>query len=276
VLVLTAIVGSDPSVRLRPLVLSYDALYNNVAELSLGVLTAFAVAHSPLAAVWTLPLVIMLRRSERHARLVDSSRIDSKTGLLNAGTWQREAALEVARAARTRSQLAIAIADLDHFKAVNDTHGHLAGERVLRAVADVVKGHMRDYDIAGRFGGEEFVILLPQTQAGQARQITERIREQISRLTVPRDGPPGVASLSITVSVGVAILAQTRRSLDELLAAADHALYQAKSSGRNRVVMYEGSAAPLCQQPVSASVPLTAPSRRVPAALTTAASAPTR
>jgi diguanylate cyclase (GGDEF)-like protein len=255
VLVLTAIKGSDPSVRLRPQVLSYDALYNNVAELNLGVLTAYTIAHSALAAVWTLPLVNLLQRSVRHAHLAAACRIDAKTGLLNAGTWQREAALEITRAARTRTPMAVAIADLDRFKAVNDTHGHLAGDRVLRAVADVVKGHMRDYDIAGRFGGEEFVILLPQTQAGQARQITERIREEISRLAVPRDGPAGVDPLRITVSVGVAVPGQARRSLDELLAAADHALYQAKGSGRNRVVMCEDSVAPVHQQPVPATLP---------------------
>jgi diguanylate cyclase (GGDEF)-like protein len=242
-LVFAAVKGSDPSARLRSLVFSYDALYNDVAELSLGVLTAFTVAHSALAAVWTLPMVILLQRSIRHARLVDSSRMDSKTGLLNAGTWQREAALEITRAFRSRTPLAVAIADLDHFKAVNDTHGHLAGDQVLRAVADLVKAQMRAYDVAGRFGGEEFVVLLPHTRASQARQIAERIREQISQLAIPLDGPASVAPLRITISVGVAVADQTDRSLDELLAAADHALYQAKGSGRNRVVLCEDAVA---------------------------------
>src|ERR1017187_6890988 len=254
-LVFAAVKGSDPSARLRSLVFSYDALYNDVAELSLGVLTAFTVAHSALAAVWTLPMVILLQRSIRHARLVDSSRIDSKTGLLNAGTWQREAALEITRAFRARTPLAVAIADLDHFKAVNDTHGHLAGDRVLRAVADLLKAQMRAYDIAGRFGGEEFAVLLPHTRASQARQIAERIREQIFQLAIPLDGPATVAPLRITISVGVAVTDQTDRSLDELLAAADHALYQAKGSGRNRVVLCEDAVPSVHQQPVSVSVP---------------------
>lgn len=253
-LILTAVKGSDPSARLRPQVLSYDALYNDMAELSLGMVTAFTVARSPLAAVWTLPMVILLQRSVRHAQLVDSSRIDSKTGLLNAGTWQREAALEITRAARTRTPLAVAIADLDHFKAVNDTHGHLAGDQVLRAVADVLKGQMRDYDIAGRFGGEEFVVLFPHTEADQARQIVERLRDRISKLAIPRDHQATAAPLRITVSVGVAVPAQARRTVDELVAAADHALYQAKSSGRNRVVMFEDSAAHAHQEPVPARV----------------------
>jgi diguanylate cyclase (GGDEF)-like protein len=181
--------------------------------------------------------------------------MDSKTGLLNAGTWQREAALEITRAFRARTPLAVAIADLDHFKAVNDTHGHLAGDRVLRAVADLLKAQMRAYDIAGRFGGEEFAVLLPHTRASQARQIAERIREQIFQLAIPLDGPATVAPLRITISVGVAVTDQTDRSLDELLAAADHALYQAKGSGRNRVVLCEDAVPSVHQQPVSVSVP---------------------
>jgi diguanylate cyclase (GGDEF)-like protein len=158
-------------------------------------------------------------------------------------------ALEITRAFRARTPLAVAIADLDHFKAINDTHGHLAGDRVLRAVADLVKAQMRAYDVAGRFGGEEFAVLLPHTRASQARQIAERIREQISQLAIPLDGPASAAPLRITTSVGVAVTDQTNRSLDELLAAADHALYQAKGSGRNRVVLCEDAAVPHSSSP---------------------------
>ena len=116
---------------------------------------------------------------------MDASRIDAKTGLLNAGTWLREARLETTRAARTRTPLAVAIADIDHFKNVNDTFGHLTGDAVLAAIARALSSLLREGDLTGRFGGEEFAILLPGTDAAEARQITERVREKISRIATP-------------------------------------------------------------------------------------------
>ena len=220
-----------PGTRLRSLVLGREAVCNQVTELCLAVLTAFAAAHSALASVVALPLVIVLQRSLRHASLAAAARTDAKTGLLNAGAWQREAAVEVTRA---QAPLAVAIADIDHFKAVNDTHGHLAGDAVLAAVSAAMRDLLRDCDLCGRFGGEEFALLLPRTTAAQALEITERIRQGISQLAIPRDG---TAAIRVTISIGVAVPSQARRTLDDLLAAADHALYQAKRSGRDRVVI---------------------------------------
>ena len=223
-----------PGTQLRSLVLGQEAVCNQVTELCLAVLTTFAAAHSALALVVALPLVIVLQRSLRHASLAAAARTDAKTGLLNAGAWQREAALEVTRA-RAQTPLAVAIADIDHFKAVNDTCGHLAGDAVLAAVSATMRDLLRDCDLCGRFGGEEFALLLPRTAAAQALEITERIRQGISQLAIPRDG---TAAIRVTISIGVAVPSQARRTLDDLLAAADHALYQAKRSGRDRVVMY--------------------------------------
>ena len=119
---------------------------------------------------------------------------------------------------------------------VNDLHGHLAGDQALRAVAHAFRIFLREYDLVGRFGGEEFCILLPGTGAAEARQITDRLREKISRIATPVSGGPGAdAPLRVTISIGVAALGSSRRDLDDLLAAADHALYQAKDGGRNRV-----------------------------------------
>jgi len=230
-----------PGTRLRSLVLGREAVCNQVTELCLAVLTAFAAAHSALALVVALPLVIVLQRSLRHASLAASARTDAKTGLLNAGAWQREAAVEVTRAARAQTPLAVAIADIDHFKAVNDTHGHLAGDAVLAAVSAAMRDLLRDCDLCGRFGGEEFALLLPRTTAAQALEITERIRQGISQLAIPRDG---TAAIRVTISIGVAVPSQARRTLDDLLAAADHALYQAKRSGRDRVVIYADTRVP--------------------------------
>jgi diguanylate cyclase (GGDEF)-like protein len=205
-------------------------------------MVAHAVTASPFMALGALPLVALLHRSFRHAQLVDASRIDAKTGLLNAGTWLREARLETARAVRTRAPLAVAIADIDHFKNVNDTFGHLAGDAVLAALASALNALLRDGDLTGRFGGEEFCILLPGTDAAEARQITERLREKISRIVTPVSGATsGDPPLQVTISIGVAALGSSRRDLDELLAAADHALYQAKEAGRNRVCVLAAS-----------------------------------
>jgi diguanylate cyclase (GGDEF)-like protein len=235
-----------PGTRLHSLVLGREAVCNQVTELCLAVLTAFAAAHSALALVVALPLVIVLQRSLRHASLAAAARTDAKTGLLNAGAWQREAVVEVTRAA-AQTPLAVAIADIDHFKAVNDTHGHLAGDAVLAAVSAAMRDLLRDCDLCGRFGGEEFALLLPRTTAAQALEITERIRQGISQLAIPRDG---TAAIRVTISIGVAVPSQARRTLDDLLAAADHALYQAKRSGRDRVVIYADTRVPQASRPL--------------------------
>jgi diguanylate cyclase (GGDEF)-like protein len=238
---------APPGTRLRSLAFGREAVCNQLTELCLAVLTAFAAAHSALALVVTLPLVIALQRSLRHASLRAAARTDAKTGLQNAGSWQDEAAAEVTRAARAQAPLAVAIADIDHFKAVNDTYGHLTGDAVLAAVSAAMRELLRDCDLCGRFGGEEFALLLPRTTAAQALEITERVRQGISQLTVPRDG---TAAIQVTVSIGVAVPSQARSTLDDLLTAADHALYQAKGSGRNRVVMHADTRAPQDSPPL--------------------------
>jgi diguanylate cyclase (GGDEF)-like protein len=238
VLVMTAVKGADRAASVRENLFSREPLFHDAAELSVGLLVAHAVIASPFMALGALPIVALLHRSFRHAQLVDASRIDAKTGLLNVGTWLREARLETARAARTRTPLAVAIADIDHFKNVNDSFGHLAGDAVLAAVASALSALLRDGDLTGRFGGEEFCILLPGSDAAEAAQITERLRDRISRIATAVGGD---APLQVTISIGVAALGSSRRDLDELLAAADHALYQAKESGRNRVCLLAAS-----------------------------------
>jgi diguanylate cyclase (GGDEF)-like protein len=116
---------------------------------------------------------------------VSASRTDAKTGLLNAATWQREAVRELIRAARKHNPVAVAMLDIDHFKKVNDTYGHLAGDAVLAAIAAATRSLLRDYDIIGRFGGEEFAILLPHTGAAEATGVTERLRKRIPRIAIP-------------------------------------------------------------------------------------------
>ena len=243
VLVMTAVKGTDRSASVRGELLAREPLFNDAAELSVGVMVAYAVMGSPLMALIALPLVTLMHRSFRHAQLVDASRIDGKTGLLNAATWQREARVQTALAVRTRVPLAVAIADIDHFKVVNDTFGHLAGDLVLAGVARALTGFLRAGDLVGRFGGEEFAILLPSTSAADARQITERLCARIASITTPAGDQPGSIPLQVTISIGVAALESSRRDLEDLLAAADHALYEAKNSGRNCVRMVSESSA---------------------------------
>jgi diguanylate cyclase (GGDEF)-like protein len=171
-----------------------------------------------------------------HAQLLAKTRIDSKTGLLNAATWESEAAAEISRAARTRSPLSVALIDIDHFKAVNDTYGHLVGDTVLRAFSDELREQLRGYDLTGRFGGEEFVVLLPQTDEADAVTIAERLRIDIAAMAIPVDEDTRSGRrIRLTVSIGVAALGAAGTELTDLLTAADAALYHAKQTGRNKV-----------------------------------------
>ena len=236
---MTAVKATDPGATYRTEVFSREPLYNDGAEICTGVLVTYGVAGNPLLALAALPVVTLLQRSLRHVQLLNDSRTDSKTGLLNAATWEREAGAEIARAVRTSSPLAVALLDLDRFKQINDTYGHLLGDEVLRAIAETMTGVLREYDLAGRFGGEEFVMLLPQTRATDAFRIAERVRAHIARL--PIDSPTG-ERVQVTASIGVAALdAGSSRELTDLLAAADAALYRAKASGRDQVQMISTS-----------------------------------
>ena len=244
-MMLPAFKASDPAVRIRGIVLAREAVRNDVAEVCVAVLVTFAIAIDPLTIVFALPFAMLLQRSLRHAQLVNASRIDSKTGLLNAGTWEREAAVEIARAVRTRTPLALALVDIDHFKGVNDTFGHLTGDRALKAIARTFRIFLREYDLIGRFGGEEFALLLPHTQALDAHGIAERIREHIATSPLDVGDLPEGRHVRVTVSIGVAALGapwDAGTQITDLLAAADRALYGAKRAGRDQVCVVSDNA----------------------------------
>jgi diguanylate cyclase (GGDEF)-like protein len=236
VLLVTAVKLSDPTARLADVALNREALLADFAQLDLAVVLTVVVAVNPVLAVFGVPTVLLARRFVMHAQLVAKSRIDTKTGLLNAATWESEADAEIARAVRTRSPLSVALVDIDHFKAVNDTHGHLMGDKALLAVTDALREQLRSYDLAGRFGGEEFVILLPQTNEANALGTAERLRAHIAEMSIPVEGgTTSPACIRLTVSIGVAALGDVGTELTDLLAAADAALYHAKRTGRNRI-----------------------------------------
>jgi diguanylate cyclase (GGDEF)-like protein len=234
-LILTAVKGAAPETRLLPEIVGPEAVYENVTELSLGTLSAFAAVHSWLAILLAAPLVISLQHSVRHAQLVGETRVDGKTGLLNDKTWRRLAAGQVARAARTRAPVAVGILDIDHFKDVNDRYGHLAGDAVLSVVAAATTALLRDGDVIGRVGGEEFAFILPDSPAAEAAEVAERLREKIPGLAFPGAGQPGPMPVRVTVSIGVAAADRPSRDLNRYYRLADQALYAAKENGRDAV-----------------------------------------
>ena len=183
-MIITAVKGSDRTADIRAAFLNGEAIYNDVAETSAAILVTFAVAGIPLLALAALPVVGLLQRCKSHVKLVSDARNDSKTGLLNAATWERESSAELPRAVRTKSPLAIAMVDIDKFKGINDTYGHLVGDQVLKEIANTLSTLLRDYDLAGRFGGEEFSLLLPQTRAVDAFRIAERVRANVAGLSI--------------------------------------------------------------------------------------------
>jgi len=229
-LVLAAVKGSGPSTRLRAEIAGAEAVYGSAAELALSMLVTVAAARAGLTVVYALPLVIPLQRSLRHAQLVAEARLDAKTGLLNDTTWRRRAEGEVARAVRTHAPVAVGILDIDHFKRVNDTYGHPAGDAVLAAVAAAVRATLRGYDVIGRTGGEEFAFILPGAPAAEAAEVGERLRRAVAQLQLPPSQGPGV-----TVSVGIAVTARPDRELFRYYGLADAALYAAKQHGRDAV-----------------------------------------
>ena len=237
-LILGAVKMSASRLKVLKMDANRDALQALFVEIDLGILITLAVALSPALVIIALPTVLLVRRYLVFPILEAQSRNDSKTGLLNVSTWEQEAETEISRSIRTGNPVSLALVDIDHFKLVNDTHGHLVGDKVLKAVAEALTNGSRDYDRAGRFGGEEFVLLLAQTTGTDAIKIAERLRSHVESLEVPVDDRPGSPVVRVTISIGVTSLARGEtRELIDLLAAADSALYQAKQGGRNRVAV---------------------------------------
>jgi len=205
--------------------------------LCLGGLAALALVYQPVLVLLVLPPLLMLHRSVLVKQLEVAASTDDKTGLLNALAWHDSAQREYSRSIRENRTFGVLMADLDYFKRVNDTYGHVAGDVVLRAVADTLRGQVRDYDVVGRFGGEEFAILLPGATEPGALTVGERIRLAIAAMAVnvPLDGTTADVD-GLSVSIGIAVHPAAGDTLEKLLLAADTALYRAKSAGRNCVI----------------------------------------
>jgi diguanylate cyclase (GGDEF)-like protein len=206
--------------------------------LCMATLVALAVATSWFAPLLVVPLVCAADWAARQVeRLRGDSRTDHTTSLLNSRGWHEQAAREAARVRRQGGAFAVAVMDLDYFKSVNDTWGHPAGDAVLRTVAAVLNERTREGDVVGRIGGEEFALLLPDTDAEQAVVVAERVRTGVAEMRVPATDKRGqpVTIEGRTTSVGIAAGHDGTAELAALLHAADAALYDAKVGGRNQI-----------------------------------------
>jgi diguanylate cyclase (GGDEF)-like protein/PAS domain S-box-containing protein len=171
-------------------------------------------------------------RKATEARLRELATTDGLTGLFNRRRFMELAEREFARSKRYQGPLAMLMMDIDHFKRVNDTHGHDVGDEVLRELASTSLKALREADILGRLGGEEFAVLLPETETSAAMDVAERLRRAVEESPMETNG----GKLAITVSIGAACMEAATGSVEELLKRADVALYEAKQSGRNKVV----------------------------------------
>jgi diguanylate cyclase (GGDEF)-like protein len=213
--------------------------------------TLLVLAFALVITLGVLCWVILLR-----------SRVKQQTELLRhqathdalTGIWNRRAVLDMLQrefeiAARAHSLIGIMMLDADHFKRINDTYGHQAGDLVLKELTRRIQSSLRSFDLSGRYGGEEFLVIVPGCNADQVMKCAERIRAAVADSPIDAEGVP----LSVTVSIGTAVLDPILNSQQEALAAADGALYRAKNSGRNRVISAEENiSTPQHPRPVSA------------------------
>ncbi|HEX7308099.1 diguanylate cyclase [Lentzea sp.] len=210
-----------------------------VVAVSIGGLMGCVAQTNAVHALIAGPSLALLERAAQLPQWRRSAQRDAKTGLANAVHWDSRARYELTKGADRERTMAVMLMDLDHFKRVNDEVGHLAGDAALAAISLLLRSTVRRGDLVGRFGGEEFVVLLPDATPEEAESVAERVRKAVAELTVPTmatDGKPHELC-GLTVSIGVATTGRFGYELPDLLVAADAALLAAKAYGRNLVSM---------------------------------------
>ena len=210
-----------------------DEMYQNVTILPLRSATG-KTDHVCLIIYDVTGVAVNKRQLESaNTKLQELALRDGLTGLLNRRYWESCLEREFARHQRYDNPVSLVIFDIDHFKRVNDTYGHQTGDEVIRSVAEITSRLARETDFAGRYGGEEFVILLPGTHLEGAAQFAERLRQAVEQQVLDYQGSP----LSYTISLGVATISDDMANYQILLERADKALYASKEQGRNRVTL---------------------------------------
>jgi diguanylate cyclase (GGDEF)-like protein len=205
---------------------SVDGMLTDASLAATGLGVAIALEHYPAAAVVAAFPLILIHRALVIPELRLQALRDSKTALLNMRGLRDAAEAELARAERFMRPLAVVVVDIDDMRGINNTHGHLAGDAAITAVADAIRATTRDFDLCARFGGDEFVLLLPETAREDAEALAVRLEECVA--------DAAVEPARVTISTGLAELAHGTRTLDELLQRADAAMYEAK---RRRTVV---------------------------------------
>ncbi|MBP1661266.1 MAG: eukaryotic-like serine/threonine-protein kinase, partial [Candidatus Aminicenantes bacterium] len=201
------------------------ALYNFAGR-------AFSEEDAQVAELFASQVAIALDNSRRVELMEKQAVTDELTGLYNRRAFALMGEKEVGRARRYQRPLALILFDIDHFKTVNDSHGHLIGDHVLRVLTELVTRTTRATDIVCRYGGEEYIVLLPEASREEGQAMAERLRQEISRMTVVTSG--GILSLTVSLGVG-ALRPDEDEDIESLIARADRAMYQAKAAGRNTV-----------------------------------------
>jgi diguanylate cyclase (GGDEF)-like protein len=190
-----------------------------------------------LLLIFASAVAVAIDNSLLHKKTEELTIIDALTEIYNYRYFREKLLGELRRADRYRHKLSVLMLDLDHFKEINDQHGHQTGNIILREVSNIMKECIRDIDIVARYGGEEFVVILPQTDEEDARIIAERIRETVERCFFPNSRSQ--REVRLTVSLGVATYPEGVHTIEQLLEKVDKALYRAKTEGRNRVFIAE-------------------------------------
>jgi diguanylate cyclase (GGDEF)-like protein len=221
-----------PVCALLPVVLGYLFIHNqfNFGELRFGwALLVIGNSAVFVAMIWTLAFFLQARELQWNRAERDANE-DSLTGLMNRRYFERRLSEEIKRCERFQGVFSLILFDVDHFKALNDSMGHLAGDRLLQAIACILRASLRETDIVCRFGGEEFIVIAAQTEESNALHAAEKVRRSVEQTSFS-----GVGELRMTISAGVSGYPNGGLNRDQLLHAADLALYSAKENGRNRV-----------------------------------------
>lgn len=201
--------------------------------LAMGALAAEQLYQGSWFVLLLVPALIALHENVRIRQLEEAASADPKTGLFNAVTWRTQAMAELERAKREQEPLGVLLLDIDHFKHINDGNGHLVGDDVIAAIAQQLEQVTRPYDLLGRFGGDEFVMLCPAVDGATLVAIAERARTAIEQLAITHHG----REVRVTMSIGAAHFPDAGDDIEDLLLAADNALFAAKDGQRNRVVL---------------------------------------